>query len=58
MPSYKKVSTLYDSCVKTIYKNVYAVCERLKKDKVKDKTEILEKLNDHLRNFLHGRSVL
>lgn len=55
MPAYKKVTTLYDNCVKIIYKNVFSVCERLKKDKIKDKTEILENLNFHLRNFLHGR---
>lgn len=55
MPAYKKVSSLYDSSVKIIYKNVYAICERLKNENVKEKTEILEKLNEHLRNFLHGR---
>lgn len=55
MPAYKKVPTLYDSSVKIIYKVVYGVCEKIKNDNVRDKTEILEKLNKYLRYFLHGR---
>lgn len=55
MPAYKKVSTLYDSSIKIIYKVVYSACKILKDDSVEDKTGILENLNMYLRYFLHGR---
>lgn len=55
MPSYKSVKSLYDISVKTIYKNIYGICVKLNNENVKEKTEILENLNDHLRSFIHGR---